>query len=166
MQQHGQPIRLDGPERHLIEKKGTPTMGGVLILLAMGLSTLIWGNLSNGYVWATLLVTFGYGAIGFADDFLKLTERNTKGVSGRVKLLAQATIGLAAAHLDAGADAGPARDRAGRAGVQEPDDPVRLSVPAGGDVRDDGRVQRGEPDRRAGRAGDCADDDRGGRVRR
>jgi phospho-N-acetylmuramoyl-pentapeptide-transferase len=97
MQKHGQPIRLDGPERHLIEKKGTPTMGGVLILLAMGLSTLIWANLSNGYVWATLLVTFGYGGIGFADDFLKLTRRNTKGVSGRVKLLAQAVIGLGAA---------------------------------------------------------------------
>jgi len=97
LQRHGQPIRLDGPERHLIEKKGTPTMGGVLILIAMGLSTLIWGNLENGYVWATLVVTFGYGAIGFADDFLKLTRRNTKGVSGRMKLIVQAVIGLIAA---------------------------------------------------------------------
>jgi phospho-N-acetylmuramoyl-pentapeptide-transferase len=97
MQRHGQPIRLDGPERHLIEKKGTPTMGGVLILLALGLSTLIWGDLDNGYVWATLLVTFGYGGIGFFDDFLKLTRRNTKGVSGRLKLVAQASIGLLAA---------------------------------------------------------------------
>jgi phospho-N-acetylmuramoyl-pentapeptide-transferase len=97
VQKQGQPIRLDGPERHLIEKKGTPTMGGVLILLAMGLSTLIWGDLANGYVWAVLLVTLGYGAIGFADDFLKLTRRNTKGVSGRVKLWCQAAIGLAAA---------------------------------------------------------------------
>jgi phospho-N-acetylmuramoyl-pentapeptide-transferase len=97
MQRHGQPIRLDGPERHLIEKKGTPTMGGVLILIALGISTLLWADLANGYVWATLLVTFGYGAIGFADDFLKLTRRNTKGVSGRVKLIAQAGIGLIAA---------------------------------------------------------------------
>jgi phospho-N-acetylmuramoyl-pentapeptide-transferase len=97
MQRHGQPIRTDGPERHLIEKKGTPTMGGVLILLALGLSTLLWADLDNGYVWATLGVTFGYGAIGFADDFLKLTKRNTKGVSGRVKLVAQAGIGLATA---------------------------------------------------------------------
>jgi phospho-N-acetylmuramoyl-pentapeptide-transferase len=97
VQRHGQPIRLDGPERHLIEKKGTPTMGGVLILLALGLSTLIWGNLANGYIWAVLLVTFGYGGIGFADDYLKLTRRNTKGVPGRVKLLAQAVIGLGAA---------------------------------------------------------------------
>jgi phospho-N-acetylmuramoyl-pentapeptide-transferase len=97
MQRHGQPIRLDGPERHLIEKKGTPTMGGVLILIAMGLSTLIWADLDNGYVWAVMLVTLGYGGIGFADDFLKLTKRNTKGVSGRVKLVAQAVIGLGAA---------------------------------------------------------------------
>ncbi|OYV26861.1 MAG: phospho-N-acetylmuramoyl-pentapeptide-transferase [Acidocella sp. 20-63-7] len=97
LQTHGQPIRLDGPERHLIEKKGTPTMGGVLILLALGLSTLLWADLDNGYVWATLAVTFGYGGIGFADDFLKLTRRNTKGVSGRIKLVAQALIGLVAA---------------------------------------------------------------------
>ena len=97
MQRHGQPIRTDGPERHLIEKKGTPTMGGVLILLALGVSTLLWADLRNGYVWATLLVTFGYGGIGFADDFLKLTKRNTKGVPGRVKLIGQAVIGLAAA---------------------------------------------------------------------
>jgi phospho-N-acetylmuramoyl-pentapeptide-transferase len=96
MQRHGQPIRLDGPERHLIEKKGTPTMGGVLILAALGVSTLLWADLENGYVWAVLFVTLGYGAIGFADDFLKLTRRNTKGVSGRVKLLAQASIGLIA----------------------------------------------------------------------
>ncbi len=99
MQKQGQPIRLDGPERHLIEKKGTPTMGGVLILLALGVSTLLWADLWNGYVWAVLLVTLGYGAIGFADDFLKLTRRNTKGVSGRVKLWAQAAIGLVAAAL-------------------------------------------------------------------
>ena len=97
VQRHGQPIRTDGPERHLIEKKGTPTMGGVLILIALGFSTLLWANLTNGYVWATLLVTFGYGGIGFVDDFLKLTRRNTKGVPGRVKLIAQAVIGFIAA---------------------------------------------------------------------
>jgi phospho-N-acetylmuramoyl-pentapeptide-transferase len=93
----GQPIRLDGPERHLIEKKGTPTMGGMLMLLAMGFSVIVWGNLANGYVWAVLFVTFGYGAIGFADDFLKLSRRNTKGVSARGKLVAQLLIGLIAA---------------------------------------------------------------------
>lgn len=97
LQRQGQPIRLDGPERHLIEKKGTPTMGGFLILIAMSVSTLLWADLENGYVWAVLMVTIGYGAIGFADDFLKLTKRNTKGVPGRVKLVFQAVIGLIAA---------------------------------------------------------------------
>ena len=97
VQRGGQPIRLDGPERHLIEKKGTPTMGGMLMLMAMGVSVLVWGNLSNGYVWAVLFVTFGYGGIGFADDFLKLSRRNTKGVSARGKLWAQLAIGLIAA---------------------------------------------------------------------
>jgi phospho-N-acetylmuramoyl-pentapeptide-transferase len=97
MQCQGQPIRLDGPERHIIEKKGTPTMGGLLILFALIISTLLWGDLRNGYVWAVLFVTVGYGALGFADDYLKVTKRNTKGVSGRVKLLVQAGIGLIAA---------------------------------------------------------------------
>ncbi len=97
VQRGGQPIRLDGPERHLIEKKGTPTMGGVLMLLAMGCSVLLWGNLDNGYVWAVLFVTFGYGGVGFVDDFLKLSRRNTRGVSARGKLWAQLAIGLAAA---------------------------------------------------------------------
>ena len=70
------------PERHLIEKKGTPTMGGVLILFALTISTLLWVDLRNGYVWAVLFVTLGYGALGFADDYLKLSRRNHKGVSG------------------------------------------------------------------------------------
>jgi len=96
-QRGGQPIRDDGPERHLIEKKGTPTMGGVMILTALVVSTLLWADLRSGFVWAVLLVTVGYGAIGFADDWLKVTKRNTKGVSGRGKLFAQAAIGLVAA---------------------------------------------------------------------
>jgi len=93
----GQPIREDGPERHLIEKKGTPTMGGVLILFALGISTLLWADLRNGFVWAALFVTFGYGALGFADDYLKLTKRNPKGLPGKVKLIGQTIIGLLAA---------------------------------------------------------------------
>ena len=97
VQRGGQPIRLDGPERHLVEKKGTPTMGGVLILLAMAGSTLLWVDLRNGYVWAVLLLTLGYGGIGFVDDFLKLSKRNTKGVSARGKLVAQLLMGLACA---------------------------------------------------------------------
>ncbi|MBV8397315.1 MAG: phospho-N-acetylmuramoyl-pentapeptide-transferase [Acetobacteraceae bacterium] len=96
MQKQGQPIRLDGPERHLMEKKGTPTMGGLLILFAMTISTVLWVDLRNGYVWAVLGVTLGYGALGLWDDYLKVTKRNSRGVSGRMKLLIQAGIGLAA----------------------------------------------------------------------
>ncbi|MFN9094466.1 MAG: phospho-N-acetylmuramoyl-pentapeptide-transferase, partial [Alphaproteobacteria bacterium] len=96
-QRGGQPIREDGPARHIIEKKGTPTMGGVLILLGMVGSTLLWADLRNGFVWAVLFITCGYGALGFADDWLKVTKRNTKGVSSRMKLLVQAGLGLIAA---------------------------------------------------------------------
>jgi phospho-N-acetylmuramoyl-pentapeptide-transferase len=96
-QRGGQPIREDGPQSHLVSKKGTPTMGGVLILLALVLSTLLWADLRNGLVWATLLVTVCYGLLGFADDWLKVTRRNTKGVSGRTKLVVQAVVGLAGA---------------------------------------------------------------------
>ena len=96
LQRDGQPIRADGPERHLIEKKGTPTMGGVLILFSLGISTLLWVDLRNRYVWAVLFVTFGYGALGFVDDYLKLSRQSHKGVPGRVKLLVQAVIGLIA----------------------------------------------------------------------
>ena len=103
----GQPIRLDGPERHLVEKKGTPTMGGVLILLALGLSVALWGDLANGYVWATMFVTFGYGAIGFCDDYLKLSRRDHRGVSARGKLVFQMVIGLIAAAWMAYLTRGP-----------------------------------------------------------
>jgi phospho-N-acetylmuramoyl-pentapeptide-transferase len=96
LQRDGQPIRMDGPERHLIEKKGTPTMGGVLILFSLGISTLLWVDLRNRYVWAVLFVTLSYGALGFVDDYLKLSRHNNKGVPGRVKLLVQAVIGLIA----------------------------------------------------------------------
>jgi phospho-N-acetylmuramoyl-pentapeptide-transferase len=96
-QKGGQPIREDGPESHLLTKKGTPTMGGLLILIALVVSTLLWADLRNGYVWAVLLVTLGFGALGFADDWLKVSKRNTKGVSGRHKLVVQWAFGLAAA---------------------------------------------------------------------
>ena len=96
-QAEGQPIRDDGPAGHLLTKKGTPTMGGFLILLAITVSTLLWADLSNGYVWIVLLVTVGFGLIGFGDDYLKLTRRSSKGLSGRLKLVAQIAISLAAA---------------------------------------------------------------------
>ena len=97
-QRDGQPIRSDGPESHLLTKKGTPTMGGVLILFAVTLSTLLWADLRNGYVWVVLFVTAGFGAIGFADDYLKLTRRNSKGLPGRRKLIGQIVISLIAAY--------------------------------------------------------------------
>ncbi len=93
-QGQGQPIRSDGPEGHLLTKKGTPTMGGFLILLALAISTLLWADLTSGYVWAVLMVTIGYGLIGFADDFLKVSKKNPKGLSGRIKLAFE--IGIAA----------------------------------------------------------------------
>ncbi len=88
----GQPIREDGPEGHILRKAGTPTMGGVLILVAVTLSTLLWADLRNGYVWAVLAVTMGFGAIGLVDDYLKLTRRSSSGLPGRVKLLAEIIV--------------------------------------------------------------------------
>lgn len=96
-QKHGQPIREDGPESHLVTKQGTPTMGGMMILLAVCLSTLLWADLSNPYVWIVLFVTAGYGGIGFIDDYIKLTKRHHAGLPGKMKLLLQCAIALAAA---------------------------------------------------------------------
>ena len=96
-QQGGQPIRDDGPESHILTKAGTPTMGGFLILIALILSTALWADLGNGYIWAALGVTVGYGIIGFIDDYLKVTRRNHKGLSGKLKLSLQIVIALAAA---------------------------------------------------------------------
>jgi phospho-N-acetylmuramoyl-pentapeptide-transferase len=96
-QGRGQPIRTDGPESHLLTKKGTPTMGGFIILLGLSIATLLWADLSNRYIWAVLLVTIGFGLVGFADDYLKLTKRSHKGVPGKIKLLAECLIALVAA---------------------------------------------------------------------
>lgn len=94
VQKKGQPIRDDGPEGHFV-KAGTPTMGGILILSALFFSTLLWARLDNGYVWIVLLVTAGYAAIGFADDYAKVSKHNTKGVSGRIRM----GLGLALAFI-------------------------------------------------------------------
>jgi phospho-N-acetylmuramoyl-pentapeptide-transferase len=96
LQNGGQPIRDDGPESHLITKKGTPTMGGFLILLAITFSTLLWADLTNGFVWVVLFVTIGFGAVGFADDILKVTRRESRGLPGRIKFLLQTVIAVAA----------------------------------------------------------------------
>lgn len=91
-QGEGQPIREDGPESHLLTKKGTPTMGGLMMLIPITISCMLWGVLDNGYLWLVLGVTLIYGLIGFYDDYLKLTKRNTKGLTGRQKLLLQFMI--------------------------------------------------------------------------
>jgi phospho-N-acetylmuramoyl-pentapeptide-transferase len=92
-QKEGQPIRTDGPETHF-KKAGTPTMGGLMILISVTISTLLWADLSNVMVWYALLVMVGYGLIGAGDDYLKLTRRNHKGLPGKMKILAQIVIGL------------------------------------------------------------------------
>jgi len=98
-QANGQPIRNDGPETHLV-KQGTPTMGGLLILMALTIATLLWADLNNAFIWLALLVTLGYGAIGWWDDYLKLIRQDPKGLAGRWKLLLQLVFGgLAAAGL-------------------------------------------------------------------
>ena len=96
-QGHGQPIRDDGPARHIVAKQGTPTMGGVLILLALSVSTLLWADLSNRFVWAVLLVTAGFGLIGFADDYLKVTRANVRGLPGKLKLVLELVVAVIAA---------------------------------------------------------------------
>jgi phospho-N-acetylmuramoyl-pentapeptide-transferase len=94
-QAEGQPIRDDGPESHIIQKAGTPTMGGALILLALVFSTILWVRLDNKLVWSVLIVTVGFGLIGAIDDYLKLARRSTGGLSGRFKLVGQLVISIA-----------------------------------------------------------------------
>ncbi len=92
----GQSVRDDGPQSHLV-KAGTPTMGGVLILMSIAVSTLFWGDLSNHYVWVVLVTTMGFGAIGWVDDYRKVVHRNPKGLSAKAKLFWQSVFGLGAA---------------------------------------------------------------------
>lgn len=92
----GQPIREDGPASHLLTKKGTPTMGGFIILFSLAFAALLWADLTNPYVWAVLLVTFGFGAVGFIDDFRKVTKQKADGLSGRVRLFLEFAIALGA----------------------------------------------------------------------
>src|ERR1700730_8915301 len=99
LQGKGQPIRSDGPKSHLITKIGTPTMGGLMILFGVLVSVLLWANLNNAYVWVVLGVTLGYGAIGFYDDYLKVTKQTHGGFSGRGRLACEAVIALAACYV-------------------------------------------------------------------
>ncbi len=92
----GQAVRDDGPRTHLV-KAGTPTMGGALILVSIVVTTLLWGNLSNRFVWVVLLVTLGFGVVGWVDDWRKVVHRNPKGLSARAKFFWQSAIGFVAA---------------------------------------------------------------------
>jgi phospho-N-acetylmuramoyl-pentapeptide-transferase len=92
----GQPIRQDGPQNHLLTKKGTPTMGGFIILFSVAIAGLLWADLTEPNVWAVLLVTFGFGAIGFIDDFRKVTKQRSDGLSSRMRLLLEFLVAMAA----------------------------------------------------------------------
>jgi len=102
----GQAIRTEGPQSHL-SKSGTPTMGGALILISIGVTTLLWADLANRFIWVVLLVTLGFGWVGWVDDYRKVVHRNPKGMSAREKYFWQSLIGLAAAFYLAFAIAAP-----------------------------------------------------------
>ncbi len=92
----GQAVRTDGPQTHLV-KAGTPTMGGALILISIAISTLLWGELTNRYIWLMLITTLGYGVIGWVDDYRKVVEKNPKGLSAKAKMFWQSAIALGVA---------------------------------------------------------------------
>ncbi|MEQ1671778.1 MAG: phospho-N-acetylmuramoyl-pentapeptide-transferase, partial [Hyphomicrobium sp.] len=94
----GQPIRSDGPQTHQL-KRGTPTMGGLMILAGVLVSTLLWGQLSNGYVWVVMAVTLAYGMIGYWDDYLKVTKRSTDGFSGRARMSLEVIVAAIAGYV-------------------------------------------------------------------
>ena len=94
----GQPIRPDGPQRHVLEKQGTPTMGGLLILISSVGATLLWADLTQLYVWMVLFVTIGFGLLGFVDDYLKVVKHSPAGVSARTKLIVQFVIAALASY--------------------------------------------------------------------
>ena len=96
IQKNGQPIRIDGPKRHIIEKSGTPTMGGVIILLGVVVSSLLWTDLSNRYIWVVGFVAIVFGAIGFYDDYLKVSRISTNGLHGSHKILLQSVVSMIA----------------------------------------------------------------------
>jgi phospho-N-acetylmuramoyl-pentapeptide-transferase len=106
----GQPVRSDGPQTHL-SKSGTPTMGGGLILISLGVSTLLWADLSNRFVWIVLIVTMGFGAVGWVDDWRKVVYKNPDGLSARAKFFWQSLIGLVAAIYIAFSISAPDNER-------------------------------------------------------
>jgi phospho-N-acetylmuramoyl-pentapeptide-transferase len=98
----GQPIREDGPQTHLLTKKGTPTMGGLIVWVALFVSTLLWADLKNPYVWVVLFVAFAYGGLGFLDDYMKVTKQKHDGLSGKARLTVEFVVaGIAVAVISA-----------------------------------------------------------------
>ncbi len=95
----GQPIRSDGPQSHLVTKKGTPTMGGLMILFGIVAATILWANPANRYVWIVLGVTLSFGAIGFYDDYLKVTRQTHTGFSGKIRFAIEAVIAAVACYF-------------------------------------------------------------------
>jgi phospho-N-acetylmuramoyl-pentapeptide-transferase len=163
-----QPIRTDGPESHIVAKAGTPTMGGFIILAGILAGTLIWADISNPYLWVVIFVTAGFGGIGFIDDWRKVTQKSTEGLSGKGKLILQFIIAaIAVVAMVYLLDTAPDTPDNFATSVAVPffkDLMVPLSYAFylcwhGGDR---GRVQRGEPDGRAGWPRHRAGDDRGG----
>ena len=153
----GQSVRTDGPQTHLV-KAGTPTMGGALILASVAMTTLLWGDLHNHYIWVVLFTTLGVGAIGWVDDYRKVVHRNPKGLSARAKMFWQSLIALAVGvYLWQHASTCRAH-RTDRAVLQDGGDSAGRDRLHRADLSGDRRQQQcGEPDRRSGRAGDHAD---------
>ena len=98
LQGKGQPIRTDGPQSHLVTKKGTPTMGGLIILLGITVSTVLWANPTNSYVWIVLGVTLAFGAIGLYDDYLKVTRQTHAGFAGKSRLILEIFVAMVACY--------------------------------------------------------------------
>ena len=99
IQPSGQPIRDDGPSSHLIAKKGTPTMGGLLIILSVFVSTILWADLKNIYIWILILTIFIFGTIGFADDYKKITSNSSNGISSKIRILLQIIFSFLITYL-------------------------------------------------------------------
>jgi len=98
-QKNGQPIRDDGPIEHIIKKKGTPTMGGFMILFSLAISIFLWADLRNIYVWTVIIIMVGFGLVGFLDDYLKLYRGTSKGISAKLKILLQIIVAFISSYL-------------------------------------------------------------------
>jgi phospho-N-acetylmuramoyl-pentapeptide-transferase len=129
----GQAVRHDGPQTHLV-KAGTPTMGGALILLSVGVTTLLWADLANRFVWVVLLITLGLGAVGWVDDYRKVVYRDPKGLPGRWKYFWQSVIGLLAAFVLAFAVSGNSNEQAWQLFLTWLNNGLELTLPSQADL--------------------------------